>query len=90
MSEMQPPPSPIRLLLHGVVATMVIFQVGMSGIFIYYAIRQTMDGRISPSPLWLIMIAAIVAVDAFLIRWLFRMADGLGTQIEPDHEVEPG
>lgn len=90
MSETLSRPTPVRLLLHGVVALMTIFQVGLSGIFMYYALRQTMDGRISPSPLWLIMIIAILVVDAFLIRWLFRMADGLGTLIEPDDEGEPG
>lgn len=81
-------PSSFRLLLHGIVAFMVIAQVGMSGVFMYYALNQTLDRRIIFTPLslifWLIIILLMVAVDAFLIRWLFRMADGISELVEPE------
>ena len=77
----RPTISPLRLLLHGVVAFMVIAQIGLSGVFMYYVLNQMTDGRIqltTPALLfWLFIIALMVAVDAFLVRWIIRMAEGI-------------
>lgn len=57
----------------GAVVLITVLQVGFTGSVIFFVLNEFTVGRMQ-NPLALLNVGAILAVDAFIVYWLVRLA----------------
>lgn len=62
----------------GIIILLTFFQVGLSGVAVYFVVNEISYGR-GPSGLMLFfMLATVAAVDLFLIYWVVQLIESWG------------